>query len=146
MKIRRSSKAGYRHIQKVAKNIVENMLQKICYLATQIYLSFGLSSCRLCSRVDFVLFSLFVVSWCQKNIIFQTNNLISENKNWWGNRENMKDLFFRGFLGSVNGPKNSVLNWVSNLNVENNFIKYDIVVHRHIFFSSTILQSNYYVP
>ena len=34
LKIRRSPKAGYRHIQKVAKNIVENMLQKICYLAT----------------------------------------------------------------------------------------------------------------
>ena len=34
LKIRRSPKAGYRHIQKVFKNIVENMLQKICYLAT----------------------------------------------------------------------------------------------------------------
>ena len=34
LKIRRSPKAGYRHIQKVFKNIVENMLQEICYLAT----------------------------------------------------------------------------------------------------------------
>ena len=34
LKIRRSTKAGYHHIQKVAKNTVENMLQKICYLAT----------------------------------------------------------------------------------------------------------------
>ena len=34
LKIRRSPKAGYRHIEKVAKNIVENMLQKTCYLAT----------------------------------------------------------------------------------------------------------------
>ena len=34
LKIRRSPKAGYRRIQKVAKNIAENMLQKICYLAT----------------------------------------------------------------------------------------------------------------
>ena len=34
LKIRRSPKAGYRHIQKVAKNIVENVLQKMCYLAT----------------------------------------------------------------------------------------------------------------
>ena len=31
LKIRRSPKAGYRHIQKVAKNIVENMLQKILF-------------------------------------------------------------------------------------------------------------------
>ena len=34
LKIRKSPKAGYRHTQKVAKNFVENMLQKICHLAT----------------------------------------------------------------------------------------------------------------
>ena len=93
MKIRRSSKAGYRHIQKVAKNIVKNMLQKVCYSATQIYLSFGLSSCRLCSRVDFVLFSFCLLFHdARKDLSFQTNNLIWGNKIWWGNRENMQDL------------------------------------------------------
>ena len=30
-------------------------------------------------------------------------------------------IFLRGFLGPANGPKNSVLNRVSNLNVQNNF-------------------------
>ena len=34
LKIGRSSKVGFRHFQKVAKNIVENMLQKTYYLAT----------------------------------------------------------------------------------------------------------------
>ena len=31
----------------------------------------------------------------RKNLCFQTNHLISENKVWWGNRENMQDLFQR---------------------------------------------------
>ena len=34
LKIQRSPKAGYHHIEKVVKNIVENMLPKICCLAT----------------------------------------------------------------------------------------------------------------
>ena len=70
MKIRRSPKAGSRHIQKVAKNIVENMLQKICYLA-----------------VDCVLFSFCLLFHdARKNLSFKTNNLISKNKIWWENR------------------------------------------------------------
>ena len=31
----------------------------------------------------------------RKNLSFQTNNLISENKVWWGNRKNMQDIFQR---------------------------------------------------
>ena len=31
---KKNPKAGYHHIQKVVKNIVEYMLQKVCYLAT----------------------------------------------------------------------------------------------------------------
>ena len=53
----------------------------------------------------------------EKILSFQTNNLILKSKIWWGHRDNMQDLF-RGFLGPVNGPKNSILNWVSNLNDE----------------------------
>ena len=53
----------------------------------------------------------------EKILSFQTNNIILKSKIWWGNRDNMQDLF-RGFLGPVNGPKNSILNWVSNLNDE----------------------------
>ena len=34
LKIRRNPKAGYRHIQRAVKNIVETALQKLCYLAT----------------------------------------------------------------------------------------------------------------
>ena len=34
LKIRRIPKAGYRHIQKVFKGIVENTLQKVFHLAT----------------------------------------------------------------------------------------------------------------
>ena len=121
MKIRRSSKAGYRHIQKVAKNIVKNMLQKVCYLATQIYLSFGLSSCRLCSRVDFVLFSFCLLFHdARKDLSFQTIILSGEIK-FGGEIERICRTFLRGFMGPVNRPKNSISNWVSNLNVENNF-------------------------
>ena len=31
----------------------------------------------------------------EKILLFKLNNLISENKIWWGNRENMQDLFQR---------------------------------------------------
>ena len=31
----------------------------------------------------------------RRNLNFQTNNHILENINWWGNRENMQDLFRR---------------------------------------------------
>ena len=37
----------------------------------------------------------------EKILSFQTNNLILKSKIWWGNRDNMQDLF-RGFLGPVN--------------------------------------------
>ena len=115
LKIRRSPNAAYRHIQKVLKNIVEKMLQKICYLATVTSnLSFlWASSWRLCSRVDFVSFSFCLLFHdARKNLSFQTNNLISENKIWWGNRENMQDLFQR-----ISGSGK----WTQKLNIELSF-------------------------
>ena len=112
LKTRRPTKAGYRHIPKVVKHIMENMLQKICDLVTVtsnssfVYTcSFGLSSWRLCSRVDFFCFHY---------------DPISEHKIWLGNRENMQDLFQR-ILDPINGPKSSILNWVSYLNIKNGF-------------------------
>ena len=110
LKIHGIPKSGYRHIQKVVKNIVENMPQKKCCLAI---VTSNLSFLWLCSRVDFV-----SISFCllfhdpRKNLSFQTNNLISENKIWWGNRENMQDLFQR-----ISGSGK----WTQKLNLELSF-------------------------
>ena len=67
----------------------------------------------------------------RKNLSFQRNNLISENKIWRGNRENMQDLFQR-ISGSGKWTQ-----MVSNLNVENkNFFHY-----LKTYLSSSCLQS-----
>ena len=67
----------------------------------------------LCSRVDFVSFSFCLLFHdARKNLSFQTNNLISENKIWWGNRENIPDLFQR-----ISGSGK----WTQKLNLELSF-------------------------
>ena len=98
LKIRRSPKAGYRHIQKVAKNIVENMLQKMLFNNCHVKFIFPMALAVAGSAlgVNSVLFSFCLLFHnARKNISFHTNNLILENKSWWGNRENMQDLFPR---------------------------------------------------
>ena len=61
----------------------------------------------------FFSFSLFLLFYdTRKNLSFQTNNLISENKIWWGNRENMQDLFQR-----ISGSGK----WTQKLNLELSF-------------------------
>ena len=47
--------------------------------------------------------------------------------------ERVYRIFFRGFLGLVNGPKTSILNWASNLNVENNFFFYYLKTYLSFF-------------
>ena len=97
LKIRRSPKAGYRHIQKVAKNIVENMLQKMLFSNCHVKFIFPMALAVAGSALGLILFCFHCLLFydARKNLSFQTNNLISENKIWWGNRENMQDLFQR---------------------------------------------------
>ena len=60
----------------------------------------------------------------EKILVFKQIILFRKIK-FGGEIERICRTFFRGFLGPVNGPKNSILNWVSNLNVENkNFFHY----------------------
>ena len=54
----------------------------------------------------------------EKILVFKQIILFRKIK-FGGEIERICRTFFRGFLGPVNGPKNSILNWVSNLNVEN---------------------------
>ena len=116
LKIRRNTKAGYRHIQKVVKNIVENMLQKTLFSNCHVKFIFPMALAVAGSALGLI---LFLFSFCllfhdaRKNLSFQTNNLISENKICWGNRQNMQDLFQRI---SWSGKWTQM---VSNLNVSN---------------------------
>ena len=60
----------------------------------------------------------------EKILVFKQIILFWEIK-FGGEIERICRTFFRGFLSPVNGLKNSILNWVSNLNVENkNFFHY----------------------
>ena len=97
---------------KSGKKYCGKFVVKICSLATVTWnLSFGLSSWGLCSRVDFF-FSCFRSGCCFK---------MPKKFKCVGNIERISRIYFRGFLVLVNGPKSSILNWVSNLNFQNNF-------------------------
>ena len=54
----------------------------------------------------------------EKILVFKQIILFPKIK-FGGEIERICKTFFRGFRGPVNGPKNSILNSVSNLNVEN---------------------------
>ena len=61
----------------------------------------------------------------KKKILVCKQIILFRKIKFGGEIERICRTFFRGFLGPVNGPKNSILNWVSNLNVENkNFFHY----------------------
>ena len=112
LKIRGSPKAGYSHKEKVFKNIVEHMLLGKIYvtwqLSRQIFLSFGLSSWRLCFRVDFVSFSL-----C---LLFHFSLVLKQFISF-------RKIKFGG----------EILNWVSNLNVENMYFSHYLKAYLSFF-------------
>ena len=56
----------------------------------------------------------------EKILVFKQIILFQKIK-FGGEIERICMTFFRGSLGPVNGPKNSIFKWVSNLTVENNF-------------------------
>ena len=60
----------------------------------------------------FCFYSVCCFMMPEKNLGLQTNNLISENQIWWGNRENMQDLFQR-----ISGSGK----WTQKLNFELSF-------------------------
>ena len=104
----KKSKSRVSSYWKSGKKYCAKFVVKICFLATVTWnLSFGLSSWGLCSRVDFFFVFVLVV--------------VSENFKCVGNIERICRIYLRGFLVLVNGPKISILNWVSNLNFQNNF-------------------------
>ena len=56
LKIQRSPKAGYHHIQKVAKNIVENMLQKMLFGNCHVKFIFPMALAVAGSALGLILF------------------------------------------------------------------------------------------
>ena len=61
LKIRRSPKAGYRQIQKVAKNIVENMLQNMLFSNSHVKFIFPMALSVAGSALVLILFSFHSV-------------------------------------------------------------------------------------
>ena len=120
LKIRRSPKAGYRRMQKVAKNIVENILQKMLFSNCHVKFIFPMTVAVAGSALVLILFcfhSVCCFMMPEKILVFK--QIILFRKIWWGNRENMQDLFQR-ISGSGKWTQ-----MVSNLTVENkNFLHY----------------------
>ena len=97
------------------------MLQKMLFSNCHVKFIFPMALAVAGSALGLILFCFHCLLFydARKNLSFQTNNLISENKIWWGNRENMQDLFQR-ISGSGKWTQ-----MVSNLTVENkNFLHY----------------------
>ena len=116
LKIRRSPKARYRHIQKVAKNIVENMLQKMLFSNCHVKFIFPMALAGAGSALGLILIcfhSLCCFMMPEKILVFKQIILFRKIK-FGVEIERICKTFFRGFLGPVNEPK-----WFQNLNVVN---------------------------
>ena len=72
------------------------------------------------SALGLIFFSVCCFMMPEIILVFKQRILFWKIK-FGGETERICRIFFRGFLGPVNGPKNSTLNWVLNLNVENKF-------------------------
>ena len=107
LKIRRSPKAGYRHIQKVAKNIVENMLQKMLFSNCHVKFIFPMALAVEDFALELILFcfhslSCFMIP--EKILVFK-QIILFRKKKFGGEIERICRTSFRGFLDPANGPK-----------------------------------------
>ena len=105
LKIRRSPKAGYRHIQKVAKNIVENMLQKMLFSNFHVKFIFPMALAVAGSALVLILFCFHSVCFMMPEKILVFKQISFRKIKFGGEIERICRTFFRGFLGPVNGPK-----------------------------------------
>ena len=128
LKIRRSqkawvspySKSGWKYCRKY---VAKDMLFSNYHVKFIFPMALAVEDSAL-GLILFCFHSLSCFMIPEKILVFK-QIILFRKKKFGGEIERICRTSFRGFLDPVNRPKNSILNWVSNLNAENkNFFHY----------------------